>query len=209
MLLFHEWSYYLLVAAHIVLLNTRSLPLGVYYFLRTLTIDYLLLTTDYLLLTTYYLLLTTHDWLHTNRNSTSRMLYWRDDVVRVRPFRKDLTTAWQLRRVSDSDCAHWSAVSSRRNESISQWATEVVSVILGECDAMCVQAVRSGSHAVAIGSGGSTSAHSLHDESGSLPAILASRLAPLYKLDESTRCACTLSCGWYVVSTVYVVSVEE
>ena len=70
--------------------------------------------------------------------STGRLLYWRDDVIRVRPWHdRDPSAAWRLRRLSDDECPHWASVSVRANASDMQWALRVAKVARGECTAGC------------------------------------------------------------------------
>lgn len=118
------------------------------------------------------------------------MLYWRDDVVRVRPFRKDPTAAWRLRRASDTDCPHWAPVVARNNQSGFEWSMGVVSVLLGWCDAACVSAIRG---ATTRG----VAAAAPRPSSSSLPGLIASRLSRLSRLDEPARLSlCSMACSY-------------
>ena len=54
--------------------------------------------------------------------ATSRMLYWRDDVIRVRPFERDPALAWRLHRLSDEPCPHWASANYRLRQSDERWA---------------------------------------------------------------------------------------
>ena len=72
--------------------------------------------------------------------STSRMLYWRDDVVRVRPWHdRDPSASWRLRWLSDEDCPHWAAASRRlvESETDMRWARRVAEVAYGACTNGC------------------------------------------------------------------------
>ena len=77
--------------------------------------------------------------------STNRMLYWRDDVVRVRPFTRDGSSSWRLRRLSDDSCPHWAAVEHRHStvdgthESDGEWALRIATVARGECSRGCAR----------------------------------------------------------------------
>ena len=72
--------------------------------------------------------------------STQRLLYWRDDVIRVRPWRdRDPSASWRLRRLSDDECPHWASVNNRGGHNVSdlQWALEVAKTARGECTRGC------------------------------------------------------------------------
>ncbi|KAL1503035.1 hypothetical protein AB1Y20_011104 [Prymnesium parvum] len=117
--------------------------------------------------------------------ASGRMLYWRDDVVRVRPFRRDPSASWRLQRVSDSECPHWADVLSRGNQSAAHWAVRIAEVVLGECDASCMQTARLKGQNV-----GRERVTGIP-----LPKLLAPHLDPLLRIESGTRISiCVLSC---------------
>jgi hypothetical protein len=75
--------------------------------------------------------------------ASGKMLLWKDDVVRVKPYSKDPPTAWRFRKVTAADCAYWARVSHRHNRSTTQWALRVASLVMGACDADCRALARS------------------------------------------------------------------
>ena len=101
---------------------------------------------------------------------TRRMLYWRDDVVRVRHFARDPSAAWRLRRLSDDACPHWTSVVHRHNDTDDQWARRVARIARGECALGC--------------------------ERGPLVRAIARELAGASRLRATTRAAvCRVTCA--------------
>ncbi len=69
--------------------------------------------------------------------ATGRMLYWRDDVIRVRSFAPDRAMAWRLRKMAGTTCPHWAPVAHRGRRSGARWAAALAAVALGECGPDC------------------------------------------------------------------------
>jgi len=87
---------------------------------------------------------------HLLDRATRRVLFWRDDVVRVAPLDDPRLRgggagrngggaygAWRLRRLADHDCPHWAPALHRRNQSTPRWAVRVAAVAFGQCDGVC------------------------------------------------------------------------
>ena len=139
--------------------------------------------------------------------ATGRMLYWRDDVVRVRPFRRDSQAAWRLRRVSHSECPQWAGVLSRRNQTVGQWAARIAATVLGECDANCMHtasAVDTSAVAAAPAAAITAAAHGRTNgplsSLSALPLALTPYLGSLRWLDHAGRMTiCAIACRHLVV----------
>eukprot|EP00966_Prymnesium_polylepis_P111780 2585838-Prymnesium_polylepis.2 len=140
--------------------------------------------------------------------TTGRMLYWRDDVVRVRPFRRDSQAAWRLRRVSHSECPQWAGVLPRRNQTVGQWAARIAATVLGECDAICMHAAAAAdtsaeaaaAPAAAITAAAQGRTIGALSSLSALPLTLTPYLGSLRWLDHTGRMTiCAIACRHLVV----------